>query len=74
MIVSNRFLLGKRVEDYGIGAAIAEDAPKAVVAALDELRASPIEASCFERYIQDFGYPALSRRLDETLTRILAED
>ena len=74
VIVSNRFLMGKRVGDYGIGAAIAEDAPEAVVAALDELCASPIEASCFERYIQDFGYPALSRRLDETLTRILAED
>ena len=58
----------------GIGAAIAEDAPQAVVTALDELNASPIPASCFERYIQDFGYPALSRRLDEALTRVLADD
>ena len=74
VIVSNRFLMGKRVRDYCIGAAIAEDAPEAVVAALDELSASPIPASCFERYIQDFGYPALSRRLDETLMRVLAKD
>ena len=74
IIVSHRFLMGKRVRDYGIGAAIAEDSPEAVVTALDELSASPIAAGCFERYIQDFGYPALSRRLDETLMRVLDND
>lgn len=74
VIVSNRFLMGKRVRDYRIGTAIAEDAPEAVVAALDALSASPVAASCFERYVQDFGYPALSRRLDETLARVLAND
>ena len=74
VIVSDRFLMGKRVRDYRIGAAIAEDSPEAVVIALDELNASPVPASCFERYIQDFGYPALSRRLDDTLMRVLADD
>mgnify|MGYP003606721895 CR=1 FL=1 len=74
IIVSERFLMGKRVRDYRIGAAIAEDAPEAVVDALDKLSTSPVSASCFERYIQDFGFPALSRRLDETLMRVLADD
>lgn len=74
VIVSNRFLMGKRVKAYRIGAAIAEDMPEAVVAALDELNASPVPAKCFERYAHDFGYPALSRQLDETLLRVLGKD
>lgn len=70
IIVSAQYLMGKRIRDYGIGEDISDTDPALVAAALNRLAANEIPDAHFDRYLNDFGFPALSRRLDDALKQV----
>ncbi len=73
IIVSTNYLMGKRIRDYRIGQDVAETDPAVVAESLNYLAANKVPDSCFDRYLNDFGFPALSRKLDEALTQMMGQ-
>lgn len=64
ILVSNRYLLGQRVTQYGIGRAVDEDNASAMISALAEVEATPVPEACFTRYCSDFSLTKLAMRLE----------
>ncbi len=73
IIVSANYLMGKRIRDYRIGQGVADSDPAVVAESLNELAANKIPDACFDRYLNDFGFPALSRKLDDALTQMAGQ-
>ena len=63
VLVSKRYLLGRRVETYGIGATVDEDDAADIVAGLERVVRHPVPRSRFERYASDHSESALAERL-----------
>lgn len=69
ILVSDRYLMGARVREYGIGLAVDEDNSGAMHAALSALAETPVPAENFARYRADFSIEALGAHLDHLLDR-----
>lgn len=63
ILVSNRFLMGERVREYNLGAAVPEGSAEACLAALENLVKDPISEDNFVRYLNDFNTSTLAKAL-----------
>lgn len=63
ILVSNQYLMGKRVREYGIGAASDEDDANQMMQAIENMPSSEDLAQNFKRYRQDFSIETLSEAL-----------
>lgn len=68
ILVSDRFLMGRRVRRYGIGIAVPEEDASAMLAGLFSIPIKSIPVENFERYCADFSASALAAHLDCFLT------
>jgi hypothetical protein len=68
ILVSNKFLMGKRVQEYGIGLAVDENDAQQIAESMTYLLSHPIASEHFERYSHEHGPDALSDKLDQYLT------
>ncbi len=67
ILVADNHLMGARVIRYGIGMAVPQDDPEAMLLALTQL-ADPLHACTgFHAYREDFGHHELAARLDEMI-------
>lgn len=69
LLVSDRYLMGCRVGEYGIGHAVPEDNVDAMWAGLCALALNPVPEENFRRYCADFNEEELVQRLDQFLRR-----
>lgn len=67
VLVSERYLMGSRVLEYGIGHAVAEDDVIAMRDALEALVRNPIPEENFSSYCADFSEERLAQRIDQFL-------
>jgi glycosyltransferase involved in cell wall biosynthesis len=72
VLVSDKYLMGRRVRQYGIGLAVAEDDASAVRDALDALVLNPVPEENFSVYCADFSEERLGRRIDKILRLCIA--
>lgn len=63
ILVSNQYLMGKRVREYGIGAVSDEEDANQMMQAIENLPLSEDLTKNFERYRQDFSISTLSEAL-----------
>ena len=67
ILVADNHLMGARVNRYGIGRAVPQDDPGAMLLALNQL-ADPLQAcKGFHAYREDFAHHVLAGRLDEMI-------
>lgn len=71
IVVSDRFLMGRRVRQYGIGLAVPEDNPGVLMTALTSLVSSPVPDEKFTRFYEVFGTTAVAERLDGYVRRCI---
>ena len=55
ILVSDRYLMGRRVQSYGIGLAVPEDDIQGILFGLDKLASENISSANFDNYNQDFN-------------------
>lgn len=71
LLVSDRYLIGERVRQYGIGRAVAEDDAKAMLAGMEAIAAEPVPEKNFDLYCQHFSSDELATRLQSMLVHCL---
>jgi glycosyltransferase involved in cell wall biosynthesis len=71
ILVSDKYLLGKRVLKYKIGYVANENDAAAMLSLLEEIRRNPIENNNFDCYCNDFSLTELSIRLNGFLVNCL---
>ena len=71
ILVSDRYLMGRRVLSYGIGQAVPENDAEAALKGLSTLALHPIENDRFSRFLSAFSPEALADHLDKFLTKCL---
>lgn len=64
VVASDRFLMGCRVRQYGIGLTVPEEGSDALAAALVALVENPVPKENFSRFCELFSTPEMARRLD----------
>ncbi|NDY83462.1 glycosyltransferase family 4 protein [Orrella sp. NBD-18] len=69
ILVSNKFLMGQRVKEYGIGLAVDENSAKQIAESIAFLISHPVDSKHFDRYSLEHGPEALSDKLDQSLTK-----
>ena len=69
ILVSDKFLMGQRVNEYKIGLAVDENDAQQIAEAMTFLISHPIESEHFDRYSLEHGPKALSDKLDQYLTK-----
>ncbi|MGJ3522810.1 glycosyltransferase [Nitratidesulfovibrio sp. D1] len=74
ILVSNRYVMGKRVQEYGIGRAVPEDDAALMLQALHAFVRSPIPEENFSAYCEAFSHEKLSDRLDFFLRDCMRSD
>lgn len=67
ILVSNRYLLGERVKEYGIGYAVDEEDAASILAGLGNAISNPPSEEGFSRYCADFSTKELALRLENFL-------
>ena len=67
ILVADNHLMGARVIRYGIGRAVPQDDPEAMLLALNQLVDPPQACTGFHAYREDFGREVLAGRLDEMI-------
>lgn len=67
VIVSNKYLMGQRVNTYKIGLTVPEDSAEETIDGLNWLIANPIPLSNFENYASVYSAQALSIQLEQSL-------
>ena len=67
ILVADNHLMGARVIRYGIGRAVPQDDPEAMLLALNQLVDPPQACTGFHAYREDFGREVLAARLDELI-------
>jgi len=73
LLVSDRYLMGTRVREYGIGLAVPEDDSRKMLEALNALAQSPVAEACFLRYRQAFSMDGLRTHLAGFLDACLGD-
>ena len=71
IIVSDRFLMGQRVNTYKIGVAVSEIDADSAKSGIEWLINNPVPLANFERYADVYSTRALSKKLNESLLKIL---
>jgi len=71
LLVSDRYLMGARVREYGIGIAVAEDDSSKMLEALNSLAQNPVAEACFVRYCEAFSTESLRAHLTGFLEQCL---
>jgi len=71
ILVSDRYLMGQRVSEYGIGAVVSEEDIESVLLGLTQLMENPIPVKNFENYATVYSTQALSVKLDQTLMSLI---
>lgn len=69
ILVSDRYLIGERVRQYGIGRAVAESDAGKILEGLHSILRQPIPAENFLRYCEDFSMKNLALRIDHFLRK-----
>lgn len=69
ILVSDKFLMGHRVKEYGIGLAVDENNTQQIAESIAFLISHPIKSKNFDRYSLEHGPKALSEKLDRYLTK-----
>jgi hypothetical protein len=72
ILVSERFLMGKRVNQYGIGVTTSETDSRRMLEDLNNLVNIDIADESFELYASDFSHAAFARSLDEFIKKCLS--
>lgn len=67
ILVSDRYLLGERVKEYGIGYAVDEDDAASILSGLVNAISNPPSEEGFSRYCADFSTKELALRLENFL-------
>ena len=67
IIVSDRYLMGQRVNEYKIGRAVSESDVDEVVTAITSLVKQPIEKANYAKYAAIYSTQALAEKLDQSL-------
>jgi glycosyltransferase involved in cell wall biosynthesis len=70
ILVSNQYLMGRRVIEYGIGIASDEEDANQMMQAIENMPSSKDLTKNFERYRQDFSISTLSEALYEFVNRV----
>lgn len=73
LLVSNRYLMGQRVQQYGIGLTVDEKDTIAIMAAMEAIAVQPISKEHFDRYCQHFSSEKLAQQLQHMLTNYLSK-
>lgn len=73
ILVSDRYLIGERVRQYGIGSAVIEDDADAMLAGMEAIAARPIPQTNFDLYCQNFSSDDLAMRLQNMLVNCLSK-
>lgn len=71
ILVSDRFLMGERVNQYGIGITTSENDPVIMGEDLSKLANMEIPNKNFEKYALDFSYEVFSKNLNKFIERCL---
>lgn len=71
ILVSDEYLMGQRVREYAIGAAVSASDIESVMLGLTQLMNHPVPAKNFENYATVYSKQALSAKLDQTLTSLI---
>lgn len=71
VLVSNKYLMGQRVQQYKTGLALDETESQKIAASLEELLLNPIPQVNFDRYALDHGEFALSDKIDQYLSSLI---
>ena len=71
ILVSDRYLIGQRVRQYGIGCAVDEDDADAMLAGMEVIAARPVPEKNFDHYCQHFSSDELATRLQNMLVNCL---
>lgn len=71
IIVSNRFLMGQRVNNYKIGIAVSETNVDDVIKGLESITNNPIPLENFEKYAKMYSETTLSKKLITSLEKII---
>lgn len=69
IIVSNRFLMGQRVNKYQIGVAVSESNIETLINGIDWVMNNPVPMINFQKYAEDYSTKALSNKLIESLSQ-----
>jgi hypothetical protein len=69
-VVSQNYLLGNRVKEFGIGISTSENNPVEILAAITTLAQTPLPMKNYERYSQVHGTQALAKILKTTFESI----
>lgn len=73
ILVADNHLMGERVVRYGIGSAVRQDDPAAMLRALEAITREAPAPSGFRAYREDFGRAALARHLGEMVECVSSE-
>jgi len=74
ILVSDRYLMGKRVRQYRIGKTVPEDDATAILEGMEEIAAQPVKKDNFEHYKADFSIQVLETRLKKMFNAIFSTD
>jgi len=72
IIVSNRFLMGQRVNKYKIGVAVSETNVDEVITGINGLINNPVPKANFQCYANIYSASALSKKLNDSLLRVIS--
>ncbi|MCA1985196.1 MAG: hypothetical protein LDL27_01815 [Desulfovibrio sp.] len=72
ILAASGYLMGDRVARYGIGRVVPEDDEAAMLAALEDLAATPVPAANFAAYREDFSEDRLAEVLEQHLAQCVA--
>jgi hypothetical protein len=70
ILVSDRYLMGQRVLQYGIGCAVDEDDADAMLAGMEVITARPVPEKNFAHYMADFSIECLTVRVESTFCAV----
>jgi glycosyltransferase involved in cell wall biosynthesis len=71
VVVSDRFLMGRRTRQYGIGLAVSEHDATALAKALNLLAKTPLAEGIYSRFCEEISVPVLGKRLDGFLRKCI---
>lgn len=71
ILVSNRYLMGRRVDEYKIGMTVSETSVDEVVTAIALLMDQPVPKENYAKYAAVYSTQALAEKLDQSLQRLI---
>ncbi len=73
LLVSDQYLMGERVRQYGIGLAVKEDDASAMLTGMETIAAYPVPLENFDHYCQDFSSEKINHQLQHMLINHLSK-